>query len=77
MTIPFISRMYDVRAHILFEALGIPEKENREKSLEQLNEEYFPKAPGVVLEKIKAAVRAALPPPAPLTAVPPATAVAP
>lgn len=77
MTIPFIAKMYHVRPQILFEALGITEKENREKSLNQLNEEYFPEAPGVVLEKIKAAVRAAIPPPAPLTAVPPATPLAP
>jgi hypothetical protein len=77
MTIPFISKMYHVRPHILFEALGIPEQENQEKSLKQLNEEYFPKAQGIVLEKIKAAVLAALPPPAPLTPIPAATAVAP
>lgn len=77
MTIPFISKMYHVRPDILFKALGIPEQENREKSLKQLNEEYFPEAHGVVLEKIKAAVLAALPPPAPLTAIPPATAVVP
>ena len=56
MTIPFISRMYHV-PHILFEALDIPEQE-QEKSLKQLNEEYFPQVAGVVLEKIKAAVLA-------------------
>ena len=39
MTIPFIAKMYDVKPHLLFEALEIPEKENREKSLRQLNEE--------------------------------------
>ena len=60
MTIPFISNMYHVRPHILFEALDIPEQGNREKSLKQLNEEYFPQAQGMVLKKVKAAVLAAI-----------------
>lgn len=58
MTIPFISKMYHVKPHILFEALEIPEQENREKSLRQLNEEYYPQAEGIVLEKVKATVQA-------------------
>jgi hypothetical protein len=68
MTIPFVANMYDVRPHTLFEALDIPEQGNREQSLKQLNEEYFPEADGLVLEKIKAAVLAALAsrPPAPI-----------
>ena len=57
MTVPFVSRMYHVKRHIIFEALEIPEQENREKSLRQLNEEYFPQAEGIVLEKVKAAVQ--------------------
>ena len=60
MTIPFISRMYHVKPHILFEALEIPEQENREKSLKQLNEEYYPQAEGIVIEKVKAAVETAI-----------------
>jgi hypothetical protein len=56
MTIPFISKMYHVRAHILFDAVGIPEQGNRDKSLRQLNEEYFPEAQGIVEAKIKAAL---------------------
>jgi hypothetical protein len=63
MTVPFIAKMYHVRDPILFDALQIPEHGNREKSLQQLNEEYYPTAQGVVLEKIKAAVAAALPEP--------------
>jgi hypothetical protein len=42
MTIPFISKMYHVRERILFDALEIPEHGNKEKSLKQLNEEYYP-----------------------------------
>jgi hypothetical protein len=58
MTIPFISRMYGVPARLLFKALDIPEHRNKEKSLKQLNEEYYPQADGIVLEKVKAAVLA-------------------
>ena len=60
MTIPFISKMYHVPANVLFDALGIPANKNREKSLKQLNREYFPQADGIVMEKIKAAVLVAL-----------------
>jgi hypothetical protein len=60
MTIPFISKMYHVPANVLFDALGIPANKNREKNLKRLNQEYFPRAEGIVLEKIKAAVLAAL-----------------
>src|SRR5687768_10563816 len=49
MTVPFISKMYHVRQHILFDSLGIPEQGNREKSLKQLNEEYYPEAKGIVM----------------------------
>lgn len=56
MTIPFISKMYHVRPHILFEAVGIPEQGNQDKSLRQLNEEYFPEAQGIVETSIKAAL---------------------
>ena len=58
MTIPFISRLYHVPPSVLFEALKIPEQKNKEKSLKQLNEEYFPQEEGTVLEKIKATVLA-------------------
>jgi hypothetical protein len=78
MTIPFIARMYHIHPAVLFEALSIPGEANREKSIKQINEKYFPDQPGRALELIKAAVQANLPPPTvlpPLTAVPPATTV--
>jgi hypothetical protein len=79
MTIPFIGRTYRVPPPIIFEALGIPKnKVNEEKSLKQLNEEYFPDTPGVVLQQVKATIQANLPPPTailPVTAISPATAV--
>lgn len=58
MTVPFISRMYRVPPPILFEALKIPEQGNQEKSLKQLNEEYYPQGEGIILEKVKAAISA-------------------
>ena len=67
MTVPFISKMYHVRERILFDALEIPEDGNQEKSLKQLNEEYYPQTSGLVLEEVKAAVQAALPETPPLT----------
>ena len=65
MTIPFISRMYRVPLPILYEALDISPHDNKDKSLKQLNEEYFPEQQGIVEEKIKAAVLENLPPPVP------------
>lgn len=56
MTIPFISKTYHVPSHVLIDALEIPSNRNREKSLKQLNREYYPQAEGIVLTKIKAAI---------------------
>jgi hypothetical protein len=70
MTIGFVSHSYHTHPRLLYETLGIPSKGNEEKSLKQLNEEYFPDKPDYVLETVKAAIQAALPP----TAIPPATA---
>ena len=58
MTVPFIARMYHVPERLLFDALELSEHGNKEKSLKQLNEEYFPQSAGTVLEKIKATVLA-------------------
>lgn len=74
MTIPYISITYNLHPKVLFEALGISPQGNEEKSLEELNEEYYPEAPGIVLELVKAAVRANQPVP---TAIPPVTPLPP
>lgn len=58
MTIPYISQTYQVHPRELFDALGISPRDNEEKSLLQLNEEFFPEQPGLVIELIKAAVKA-------------------
>jgi hypothetical protein len=77
MTIPFIAKMYRVPEHVLFKTLEIPEHGNQEKSLKQLNESYYPQAEGIVMEKVKAVLRASIPELHPLTPVPPATPVLP
>lgn len=65
MTIPFIAKMYRVPVPVLYEALGISARGNQDKSLKQLNEEFFPETPGLVEEKIKDTVLEGLPPPMP------------
>lgn len=80
MTIPYISKTYQVPPKILFDALGIPPRGNEEKNLAQLNEEYFPQAPGLLMELVKAAIRANQPAPTviiPETPIPALTSVPP
>jgi hypothetical protein len=62
MTIPFVSRMYAVPPNLLFDAIDVSPRGNDEKSLAQLNEEFYSQADGIVLEKIKAAILANQPP---------------
>lgn len=63
MTIPFIGRMYHVQPPVIYEALDIPMNKNQDKSLKQLNEEYYPEANGFVETTVKAVVLENLPPP--------------
>lgn len=58
MTIPYIAHTYAVPDQYLFEQVGIPfDKQNRKKSLQELNASFFPNDDGIVLEKVKAAVK--------------------
>ena len=77
MTVPFVSEMYHVPPRLLFEALEIPDQGNHEKSLRQLNEEYYPQVEGIVLTKVKAAVLAAIDARPQATPVPAGTATVP
>ena len=72
MTVPFVSRMYGISEEILFDALEIPGQGNRSKSLEELNDRFFPQADGLVMQIVKAAVLAHQSPPTP---IPPLTPV--
>ena len=58
MTIPFISRMYQVPPEVFFEALNIPPQKDHDKSLKILNEEYFLDQNGFVLSQVKETILA-------------------
>ena len=58
MTVPYISITYQVNPRKLFDALGISPRGNEEKSLLQLNEEFLPDQPDIVIELVKAVVQA-------------------
>ena len=58
MTVPYVSKTYQVHPRVLFDALGISPRGNEEKSLAQLNEEFFPQSPGLAVELVKAVIRA-------------------
>jgi hypothetical protein len=62
MTIPFIARTYHVPGILLFKTLEIPPDGNDEKSLADLNREYFPNDSDFVLIRVKETVRANQPP---------------
>ncbi|MBK9207596.1 MAG: hypothetical protein IPL71_04545 [Anaerolineales bacterium] len=81
MTVSFISRTYYVPEKFIYEALKISPLGNHDKSLEALNEEYYPDADGFVLQTVKATLLAHQPKPtpdsAPDTAPPPTAPPAP
>ena len=65
MTIPYIARTYGASDRMLFKELKIPDEGNREKSLKELNDEYFPDQDGYLLDKVKKAITDHRPPPPP------------
>ena len=70
MTVPYIAQRYYVPGDKLFEAVKIPPPGNKNKSLLQLNNEYYPDQPSFVLETIKADILAHQPPTPPATPKP-------
>jgi hypothetical protein len=79
MTIPFISNMYRVPEKTLFDALDISPFSNHDKSLKDINQDYYPDADGYALDLVKKTILANQPPPTPAasrapTTVPPLTA---
>ena len=67
MTIPYIANTYGVPDHMLFKELKIPEDKNREKSLKELNDAYFPDQAGYILDQVKKAITDHRPPAPPPT----------
>ncbi|GAB4396494.1 MAG: hypothetical protein OHK0052_17870 [Anaerolineales bacterium] len=54
MTLPHVAKMYRVPPELLFEALKIPQAGNQRKSLDDLNREYAPDAPGKLIDDLRA-----------------------
>jgi len=70
MTIPYIAKTYGVPDRMLFRELRIPDEGNREKSLKELNDEYFPEQAGFVLDEVKKAINDHRPPTPPTAPAP-------
>jgi len=70
MTIPYIARTYGVPDRMLFNELNIPDKDNLDKSLKKLNDEYFPGQDGHVLDQVKKAITNHHPPTPPIVPTP-------
>jgi hypothetical protein len=68
MTIPFISRMYQVSPEVIFEALNFSPQKDHAKSLKVLNKEYYPDKTGYVLSVVKETILAHQPTPTPVSA---------
>lgn len=80
MTVPFIAHTYYVPEKIIFDALEISPRDNHDKSLKEINDEYFSETDGLVMELVKAAILAHQAPPIPappLTPIPPLPTVTP
>jgi len=70
MTLPYIARTYGAPDRMLFKELKIPDEGNREKSLKELNDKYFPEQAGFVLDEVKKAINDHRPPTPPTVPVP-------
>jgi hypothetical protein len=64
MTVSFISKTYRVPEKEIFDALNVSPLGSHDKSLKELNNDYYPNKNGFVMETVKAAILAhQLPPP--------------
>ena len=62
MTLSFISKTYHVPERELYDAIGVIPLGSHEKSLKQLNEDYYPDKDGFVMDTVKATITAHQPP---------------
>jgi hypothetical protein len=65
MTVSFIARMYRVPEKDIFDTLKISPLGNHDKSLKDLNKDYYSDKDGFVMDTVKAAILAHQPPPTP------------
>jgi hypothetical protein len=56
MTIPYLTKIYGVPQDYLYQQLNVPISGSNEKSLADLNKEYFSSQPGAALQKVKDAI---------------------
>jgi hypothetical protein len=66
MTVSFISKMYRVPEREIFDALNISPLGSHDKSLKDLNKDYYPDKDGFVMDTVKATIlsfQASHPPP--------------
>ena len=60
MTVPYIAKAYRLAPEDIYKAAAIPSLGSGRKSLQALNEELFPGRTGVVVQKVRDAVRLGL-----------------
>lgn len=58
MTVPYIAKIYKLPASYLYRQAGVPASGNDEKSLADLNKEFYFGRQGLVLQMVKDAIRA-------------------
>jgi hypothetical protein len=57
MTVPGLARMFNVPPDYIYQQIGVPVQGSQHSSLSALNSRYFPGQPGLVLNRVKQAVR--------------------
>ena len=57
MTVPGLARLFNVPEDYLYQQIGVPQQGSQHNSLSALNRRYFPGQPGLVLNRVKEAVR--------------------
>ena len=65
MTVSFISKTYRVPEKDIFDALNVSPLGSHNKSLKELNNDYYPDKDGFVMDTVKATILAHQPPPQP------------
>ena len=57
MTIPYLATIYCVSPDTLYQKIDVPAAGSHSESLAELNRKYFSEQPGIVLQKVKDAIR--------------------
>jgi hypothetical protein len=57
MTVPGLARLFNVPEVYLYRQIGVPQQGGQHSSLSALNNRYFPGQPGMVVNRVKQAIR--------------------